>query len=114
MSTSDCTTKRSYKNLTAGQRGKKQGASKSEIARKLGVHCLILNHNSGNRLCSWPETGWGAIYFNSRQTRYAITVDLAEKKAHYVNEATSAINQRPRRLLEYQSAEKLFGLAQIA
>ncbi|MEW4354584.1 IS30 family transposase [Streptococcus pneumoniae] len=70
-----------------------------------------------------------------RKTRYAITVYLAGKKAEYVNEAvsqllkeypiksitaeslattTSAINQRPRRLLGYQSAKTLLGIAQAA
>ncbi|MEW4353551.1 IS30 family transposase [Streptococcus pneumoniae] len=43
MSTTDCTTKRSYTHLTAGQRGKIQawlsdGHSMAEIARRIGVH----------------------------------------------------------------------------
>lgn len=71
MSTTDSTIKQSYRHLTACQRGKialliKQGVSKAEIARQLGVHrSTIMREIKRGSVKQVKDVGGKLVYYEA-------------------------------------------------
>lgn len=113
MSTTDSTTKRSYTHLTACQRGKislllKQGVSKAEIARQLGVHrSTITREIKRGSVKQVKDVGGKLVYYEAyfddtaqklaekrRENTYFLKLEQVSN--HFLTTFTEVMKVKPR------------------